>query len=121
LLHQMMEIELEAYYDTSVPEMCAFNPAADADPAIVSPASITCLKSKARIPLAATETLERTSCVPSFMVPVIADAVVFVRTIFVTTVLVEAGVVYNVPSDVARVCLANFLTMFGIIYYLRIA
>jgi hypothetical protein len=51
-------------------------------------------------------------------VNVAADAAVFVTTILVTTVVVDAGTVYSVPLDVAAAALASTLVVVAISYYL---
>jgi len=107
------------YAVTSTPEMCAFKPTAEANAEIASALSNVWRRSNARTPLAATEDALRTSCVPSFIVAVIAELVVFVKTILVTTACPPDGVVYRVVSDVVKDPLESLFMLLVGIFYLR--
>jgi hypothetical protein len=95
---------------------------ADAKPVIVLVATRTCFRSIYTVVFAAiavvvwSDVFEPAVPIPIVNVP--ADPAVLVIAILLTTVVVEAGTVYNTVLDVAAAVLARTLVVVGIFYSL---
>jgi hypothetical protein len=87
---------------------------ADAKPAITLVVARTCFRSKNAVVFAASATVFSISTPSSVIVNVAAVAAEFATTIFVTTVVVDAGTVYSVADDVAAAVLARALVVVAI-------
>jgi hypothetical protein len=90
---------------------------ADADPEITLVVAISCLRSKNADEFAAIGTLDKRATPSRLIVNVALVAAVFATTMFVTTVLVADGTVYNVVFDTAAAVLASALLSVAIYFY----
>jgi len=88
----------------------------DALPAIISPSGTTCFKSKKAVVLAAIDTLPNKSTLSIVIDAVTAAVVGFAITIFVTTAVLPAGVVYRVVDVVAAAVRARTFEITAISY-----
>jgi hypothetical protein len=90
----------------------------DALPAIICVAGTTCFRSKKADELAATDTLPSKSMLLIVIDAVIAAVVGLQTTMFVTTAVLPAGVVYRVVDVVAAAVRARTFVTVAINYYL---
>jgi hypothetical protein len=85
---------------------------------MISVAGTTCFKSKKAVVLAAIDTLPSKSMLLIVIDAVTAEPVGLQMTMFVTTAVVAAGVVYRVVLDVDAAPLKSVLDVVAISYYI---